>query len=170
MEIPIEKRFRILCEITRAQHFAWREAALTLAPDLDPQLLVNKMWEITGIETAKAFLERIDPARPLTMQVAECIVRSSICMGEDATAEPGEGDEAFVRHTGCPWFDWHQRKGLLAEDQPGCDTWFGTTVSEINKTLGSHLQLETQCSLPAGGGCCLRRIWNQEASHLGKGG
>ena len=41
MDIPAEERFRVLCEITRAQHFAWREAALSLAPDLDPLELVR---------------------------------------------------------------------------------------------------------------------------------
>ena len=44
MDIPIEKRFEVLCDIVRAQHFAWREAALALAPELDPQELCKKMW------------------------------------------------------------------------------------------------------------------------------
>ncbi len=61
MDIPIEKRFQVLCEIVRAQHFAWREAALSMAPDLDPRELVNKMWRITGVETAKAYLKKLDP-------------------------------------------------------------------------------------------------------------
>ena len=34
MDIPLERRFKVLCEIVRAQHFAWREAALALAPQL----------------------------------------------------------------------------------------------------------------------------------------
>jgi len=66
-EIPVEKRFQVLCEITRAQHFAWREAALAMAPDLDARELVNKMWEITGIQTARTYLKRLDPAKPLPM-------------------------------------------------------------------------------------------------------
>ncbi len=49
MDVPVEKRFDVLCEITRAQHFAWRKATLALAPDLDPQELTLKMWRITGI-------------------------------------------------------------------------------------------------------------------------
>ncbi len=93
MDIPIETRFKVLCEIVRAQHFAWREAALALAPDLDPQVLGDKMWEITGAQTAKAYLKRIDPNKPLAVQVAQSIAWSSLCMGEDATVEKGEGDE-----------------------------------------------------------------------------
>lgn len=159
MDIPIEKRFKVLCEIVRAQHFAWREAALALAPDLDPEELGNKMWEITGVQTAKAYLKRLDGDKPLAPQVAQAIAWSSVCMGEDAVVEQGEGDEAFLKHNDCPWFHWHKRLDLLSEDQPGCDTWFQTTVAEVNKALGTNLKIETQRSLPAGGDCCLRRIW-----------
>ena len=161
MDVPIETRFKVLCEIVRAQHFAWREAALTLAPQLDAQALVNKMWALTGVETGKAYLKRIDPQAPLAMQVAKCIAWSSICMGEDAAVEPGEADEAFIQHNGCPWYDWHKRLGLLAEDQSGCDTWFGSTIDEINKALGTDIRIESQCSLPEGGSCCRRRIWSE---------
>ncbi len=159
MDIPIEKRFKVLCEIVRAQHFAWREAALALAPDLDPEELGNKMWEITGVQTAKAYLKRLDGDKPLAPQVAQAIAWSSVCMGEDAVVEQGEGDEAFLKHNDCPWYHWHKRLDLLSEDQPGCDTWFQTTVAEVNKALGTNLKIETQRSLPAGGDCCLRRIW-----------
>ena len=159
MEIPIEKRFKVLCEIVRAQHFAWREAALALAPGLDAVKLANKMWEITGVQTGQAYLKRMDPAKPLARQVAQSIAWSSICMGEDATVENGQGDEAFVKHSDCPWYHWHERLGLLKEDQPGCDSWFFTAVAEINKALGTNIKIETKCSLPAGGDHCLRRIW-----------
>jgi len=159
MEIPIEKRFKVLCEIVRAQHFAWREAALALAPKLDAIKLANKMWEITGVQTGQAYLKRMDPAKPLARQVAQSIAWSSICMGEDATVENGQGDEAFVKHSDCPWYHWHERLGLLKEDQPGCDSWFFTAVAEINKALGTNIKIETKCSLPAGGDHCLRRIW-----------
>lgn len=158
-EFPLEKRFAALCEITRAQHFAWREAALTLAPHLDPVELTNKMWEITGIQTAKAYLKRLDPDKPLAMQFARSIAWSSACMGEEVVVEEGTGDEAFVRHLHCPWHEWHKRMDLVSEDQPGCDTWFQTAVAEINKALGANLAVETKCSLPAGADCCLRRIW-----------
>lgn len=161
MEIPIEKRFKVLCEIVRAQHFAWREAALSFAPDVAPEELVNKMWEITGVQTAKAYLKRLDPRKPLALQIAQSIARSSICMGEDAVVEPGEGNEAFVRHHDCPWYHWHKRLDMSNEDQPGCDTWFFTVVTEINKALGTKIKIETRCSLPAGGDCCLRRIWEE---------
>jgi hypothetical protein len=159
MDVPLETRFKVLCEIVRAQHFAWREAALALAPELDGEKLANKMWEITGVQTAKAYLKRIDPDKPLAPQVARSIAWSSVCMGEDAKVEEGKGDEAFIRHSDCPWFHWHKRLGALPEDQPGCDTWFKTSVDEINKALGTRIRLETQCSLPAGDSCCLRRVW-----------
>lgn len=164
MDVPIETRFKTLCEIVRAQHFAWREAALAVAPNIDPQELCNKMWEITGVQTARTYLKRLDRTKPLALQVARCIGWSSVCMGEDAAVEEGEGDEAFVKHHDCPWFHWHKRLGLLAEDQPGCDTWFATTVAEINKALGVNIKVETQCALPTGGDCCRRRIWVESVS------
>ena len=43
-DMPFEKRFNVLCDISRAKHFAWLEAALAIAADLDPQQLVNNMW------------------------------------------------------------------------------------------------------------------------------
>lgn len=159
MDLPVEERFRILCEIVRAQHFAWREAALSLSPQIDPLELTRRMWEITGVQTARAYLKRLDPKEPIAVQVARCIVRSSVCMGEKAVVEEGEGDEAFVKHTDCPWDRWHRRMGALEEDQPGCDAWFSTVIAEINKALGTNMRVETQCSLPAGGDHCLRRIW-----------
>ncbi len=158
MDIPVEKRFKILCEITRAQHFAWRQAVLTLAPDLDPVELTNKMWEITGIQTAEAYLKHIDPNKPLAKQVAQSISFSSLCMGEDVSLKEGDGDEMFLTHHACPWYDWHKRLDLLNEDQPGCDTWFENVVAHINQTLGTNITVETQCSLPDGGDCCRRRI------------
>lgn len=161
MDVPIEQRFKVLCEIVRAQHFAWREAVLSMAPDLDPIELTKKVWQITGVQTAQAYLRRLDPDKPLPMQIARSIVWSSVCMGEDAVAEPGDTEEAFVRHHDCPWFHWHKRTDCLEEDQPGCDMWFRTTVDEINKALGTNVKLETQCSLPGGGDCCLRRIWTE---------
>ena len=159
MDIPIEKKFKILCEIVRAQHFAWREAALAMMPDIDPAELGNKMWEITGVQTAQAYMKRLDTSKPLAAQVAESIAWSSVCMGEDAKVVPGEGDEAFVKHDGCPWYLWHKRLDILSEDQPGCDTWFETAVKEINRKMGTKIRIETQKSLPGGDDCCLRRVW-----------
>ena len=60
-DVPIEKKFRILVEITRASHFAWREAAIKCCPDVDPRKLVNEMWDITGVRTAEAYLKHLDP-------------------------------------------------------------------------------------------------------------
>lgn len=158
--IPLETRFKVLCEITRAQHFAWRQAAADMCPDVDPEQVTYKMWEITGHETARAYLKRLDPSKPLPIQVANSMVWSSECMGETAVAKPGkDDDEAFVVHTGCPWFVWHERLGLLKEDQPGCDLWFEVSLKDINKKLGTNLKIETRSSLPEGGETCTRRIW-----------
>ena len=159
-DITIEKRFGFLCEITRAQHFAWREAVRQLCPDVDPSDVADRMWELTGNETAKAYSRRLDLSRPLAEQIAESIVWSSQCMGENAGVEAGDGgDAAFVRHAQCPWFDWHDRLGLLAEDCPGCDRWFASTLRGITAVVGKRLQFETLEALPDGGRCCLRRIW-----------
>ena len=162
-DIPVEKRFKILTEITRAQHFAWHEAVRQLCPGVDVAAVTNRMWEVTGHETARAYLKRLDKDKPLAPQVAGSIVWSSQCMGEDAALEPTEGkDEAFVRHADCPWYHWHKRLDLLAEDQPGCDLWFQTTIDDINQELGTKIRMETQESLPAGQSCCLRRFWVEE--------
>ena len=88
-------------------------------------------------------------------------------MGEDVTVGEGEGGGAFVRHHHCPWFHWHKRRGLLDEDQSGCDTWFRTVVAGLNKGFASDIKVETQCSLPAGGDCCLRRTWVWARTRLG---
>jgi len=152
-EIPVEKKFAILCEITRAQHFAWHEAVRQLCPDVDVAKVTDRMWEVTGHETARAYLKRLDKEKPLAPQVAASIVWSSQCMGEDAALEPTPGkDEAFVRHSDCPWYHWHKRLDLLHEDRRGCDLWFQTTVDDINKALGTKLRMETHA-------CCLRRFY-----------
>jgi len=156
--IPVEKRFKVLVEINRASHFAWREAALRLCPDVDAGKLVNEMWKITGEQTADAYLERLDPDGDLAHQFAASIVWSSQCMGEDAVLEAGEG-EWFVTHEGCPWHRWHEKLGLLHEDRPGCDAWFAATIARINEKLGTKLRFETQSALPDGDAACRRRIW-----------
>lgn len=160
MDIPIEKKFRVLVEIARASHFAWRQAVEEMCPDVDTAEVVYKMWEITGHETAKAYLKHIDPSKPLPRQVASSIVWSSSTMGEDARLIEGENEkEAFIQHDGCPWFAWHEKLGILDEDQPGCDCWFKTTIEDINKSLGSNMKFETMKSMPEGSSMCLRRIW-----------
>ncbi len=162
-DIPVEKKFAILCQITRAQHFAWHQAVAELCPDVDVAKVTDKMWEITGHETAKAYIRRMKQDEPLAPQVASSIVWSSQCMGEDAALEVTQGkDEAFVRHADCPWFHWHKNLDLLHEDQPGCDLWFQTTIDDINAELGTKIRMETQEALPAGGACCLRRFWVEE--------
>lgn len=159
-EIPIEKKFAILSQITRASHFAWHRAVTEVCPQADMLEVVNKMWEITAIDTAKAYLRRLDKTKPLAEQVARSFVWSSVTMGEEAEFVPGEDEkEAFVRHNGCPWYEWHKRYELLEEDRAGCDTWFFGVVREINKALGTNLKIETQQSLPDGQPACVRRIW-----------
>ena len=164
-DMPIEKKFKILSEITRASHFAWREAVLRCCPDVDAQKLVNEMWEITGVQTAEAYVKRLDPSASLAGQIAASIVWSSQCMGEDARLEEGDRPgEYLVRHVSCPWHRWHDGRGLLAEDRPGCDRWFTATFRTINEKLGVDLRFETLSALPEGDDCCLRRIWQEESA------
>jgi len=161
-EIPVDKKFAILCEITRAQHFACHEAVQQACPGADMMKIVDKMWDLSGHDTAKAYLKRLDKSKPLAAQVAGSIVWSSQCMGEDAKLEVTAGkDEAFVRHADCPWFHWHKRTNLLPEDRPGCDRWFQTIVDDVNRHLGTRLRLQTTEALPDGGTCCLRRFWTE---------
>jgi hypothetical protein len=161
-EIPVGQKFAVLVQITRASHFAWRDAALRCCPGVDPQKLVDTMWEITGEQTGESYAKRLDPAAPLAEQVAASIVWSSQCMGETARVESGaEPGEALIRHDACPWHVWHEKRGLLAEDRPGCDAWFEATLRTINEKLGVKLRFETLSALPDGGDCCLRRIWQE---------
>ncbi|MCP4872238.1 MAG: hypothetical protein GY898_26345 [Proteobacteria bacterium] len=160
---PLQHRFDVLCQITRAQHFAWRAAVADLCPDVDPAAVTDKMWELTGVQTGAAYAKRLDRSKPIAAQVAASIVWSSECMGEDAIVEIGEGaDEAFVRHHDCPWFHWHKRLDLLAEDRPGCDMWFSTSVDRVNEACGTTLRVETLEALPDGDSCCLRRFWVEQ--------
>lgn len=160
-DVPIEKKFRVLSEIVRAQHFAWREAVRQLAPGVDPEAVVERMWELTGDQTGAAYVAHLDASRPLAPQVARSIAWSSVCMGEDAVAE-AQGAEAFVVHRDCPWFHWHQRGGLLAEDRPGCDAWFRNTVAQVNLRTGRQLRVETLAALPDGDPVCRRRLWEDQ--------
>jgi hypothetical protein len=159
-EESVSRKFDILCQITRAQHFAWRAAVVELCPDVDPTEVVDKMWELTGQQTGSAYAKRLKLDEPLAKQVAASIVWSSDCMGEDAVVETGPGeDEAFVRHSDCPWFHWHKRLDLLSEDRPGCDAWFQSTVDKVNEVHGTSLKVETTAALPDGDSCCRRRFW-----------
>ena len=161
-DMPAEKRFKILTQITRASHFAWRKAVAETCGDIDPEDVVYKMWEITGVETGNAYLKHLDPEKPLPKQIADSIAWSSQSMGEEAETIEGETEkEAFLKHSACPWFVWHERLGLLAEDRPGCDIWFEKTIDTINARLGTNIRVETEESLPEGGSCCLRRIWEE---------
>lgn len=163
-EIPADKRFSVLCDITRAQHFAWREAVVRTCAAIDARDVMLEMWRITGEQTGRSYAARLDADRPLPAQIAAAIAWSSQCMGEDAKAEAGSSDaEAFVRHRECPWKAWHERCGLLDEDQPGCDQWFASTLETVNRAAGGSLRFETLETLPSGGQSCLRRIWNAES-------
>lgn len=159
MSDAAQKHFSVLCQIQRAQHFAWREAVAQSGAD--PGACVDRMWRVTARDTARAYVKRLDPSRPLAPQVAACIAWSSRCMGEDAVVESapdGSAHEAFVRHRACPWFDWHRKLDLLEEDRRGCDIWFAGVMDELNGALGRQLQCETLETLPEGGASCLRRI------------
>jgi hypothetical protein len=157
-DTPLETRFAVLCQIVRAQHFAWREAVRQACPDVDPAEVVDRMWALTGEGTAASYLEHLDPSAPLALQAARSVAFSSRCMGEDASVEEGQDGEALVRHADCPWFHWHKRKGLLAEDRAGCDRWFQETTAGLAKALGVRLQVETLATLPDGDDSCLRRF------------
>jgi len=156
---PLETRFAVLCEIVRAQHFAWREAVRQTCPDVDPAEVANRMWALTGDDTAAAYVKHIDPDAPLALEAARSVAFSSRCMGEDASVEEGAEGEALVRHADCPWFHWHKRLGLLAEDRPGCDLWFERAAAGLAESLDVPLRVETLASLPDGDDCCLRRFW-----------
>ncbi len=159
-DTTLQRDFEVLCEITRAQHFAWREAVVRECPGADVGRVVLRMWRITGEQTARAYLKRLDAAKPVARQIAEGIVWSSRSMGEDASLELGVGEEeAFVRHRACPWHRWHERNGLVAEDRPGCDEWFRATCETVSRAVGREVRVETLESLPEGGASCLRRIW-----------
>ena len=145
-EIPVEKKFRVLVEICRASHFAWRDAVARCCPDVDPGKVVDEMWAITGEQTGRAYLKHLDPADDLAKQIASSIVWSSQCMGEDARLEEGENPgEYLVRHGACPWRDWHAKRGLLAEDRPGCDRWFASAIDggTAGKTNGRFILCPT---------------------------
>jgi len=155
-----DKKFGVLCQIVRAQHFAWRQAVAEHCPDVDPTKVVERMWAITGAGTAAANLKRLNRSAPLAPQIAESIAWVSQAMGENAVAEPGDNEqEGVVRHHECPWKQWHERQNLLDEDLSGCDAWFQATVDGINAQLGTKLRFETLKALPKGDACCLRRFW-----------
>jgi len=162
-EPPLETRFAVLCEIVRAQHFAWREAVRRMCPEVDPGEVADCMWALTGERTAAAYLTHIDRDGPLALEAARSIAFSSRCMGEDATAEAGDHGEAFVRHAACPWFRWHEDRGLTKEDRPGCDRWFQKTTAGLSEALGVDLRVETLAALPDGDDACIRRLWVADA-------
>lgn len=160
MDVPIEKRFRILSQIHRASHFDWILAVKEICPEVEELKLVQKFWEVVAYETAKNYLKYIDINKPLPKQIAENFVFSSICMGEDAELIEGKDEnECFARHNSCPWYDWHKKLGKLEFDQKGCDMWLNTLIKVINEELGTNLKALTLKSLPNGDDVCLRRFW-----------
>lgn len=158
--LPLAKKFEILSEIARAQHFAWHAAVRKVCPSVDPAQVTLAMWRVTGEQTGRAYARKIDRRLPVAPQIAASICWSSACMGEDATVERGaRDDEAFVVHRACPWQRWHEKNELVGEDRPGCDAWFGATIDAVNDALSTKIQFETLESLPEGGRTCRRRIW-----------
>ncbi|MFH1844763.1 MAG: hypothetical protein ABIF77_16345 [bacterium] len=157
-----ERRFEVLATIMRASHFQWRRAALALNPGLDPGELVNRYWDEVGRDTASYYLRQIDADGDVAEQVAALFVSSSVVMGEEAEVIENSADgRCQVRHHSCPWFDWHQRENLLAEDLAGCDHFLQVVVKAINSALGTSLRVSTVESLPGGGGGCLRQFWEE---------
>jgi len=157
-----ERKFEVLATIMRASHFQWRRAALALSPELDPGKLVNRYWDEVGRDTASYYLRQIDPDGDIAGQVASLFVSSSVVMGEDAAKiEDSTDGRHQVRHNSCPWYDWHQREDLLAEDLSGCDHFLQVIVDSINAALGTAVRFTTVESLPGGGSCCLRQFWEE---------
>ncbi len=162
-DLSLEKKFELLCGITRAAHFEWRQAALDMNPSLDPVELVCHYWKIVGQDTAKAYHKMIDASKPIPQQVAELLSKSSLAMGEKADAKPGDkGSEYLLVHNECPWPKWHERYNALAEDQPGCDKWFMTIAEGLSESLGINLKIETVETIAEGAKTCTRRIWVEE--------
>jgi hypothetical protein len=160
LEPPLQKRFDILTAIHRASYFQWLTTAGHLCPEVSQPELVASYWEEVGHDTARNYLKHIDRRVSLPGEIARNVVFSSICMGEDAVLINGEGDEAWVEHRGCPWFDWHVRMDRLDQDLLGCDKWIETLVEDINHELQGSVCWETIESLPQGDGICLRRFWS----------
>jgi len=79
--------------------------------------------------------------------------------GSTSSAGNTSNKSTVAKHNACPWYDWHKRENLLAEDQVGCDFWLKTVVDEINKELKTKLCFSTQESLPTGGQSCRRVFW-----------
>jgi hypothetical protein len=159
-EIPLEKRFRMLAQIQRASHFEWLRAVRALCPDVDEKELVLRFWTEVGHDTARNYVDHMDPAKPMPRQMAESFVFSSQCMGEDAVVvEGGDDRECFARHDDCPWLEWHRREGKTDLDQAGCDRWLEVLVGDVNEALGTDVKWETVKAMPAGDEVCLRRFW-----------
>jgi hypothetical protein len=159
-----EKKFDIGVQITRATYFAFRETVELMCPNVNLKEVVKKFWEITARDTVPAYFRIIDPGKPLPEQIARCFVWSSLTMGESARLIVANDKEAYCWHDACPWYEWASRldraePGVLAEDEPGCSAWFGNCVALINQKLGTNAKIKTEKSLPAGDGCCVRKIW-----------
>jgi len=160
-EITIERRYAALCNMLRAQHFAWRDAVQNRIPNVPIDEVVAAMWEKAGEETANAFSLAFDRSQPLAPQAAEAVALSCQCMGREATVEV-DGDEAFVIQDDCPWFECHARHGTVDEDRMGCDAWFNGILERLNEHLETTLAFETLETLPEGAPRCRRRIYISE--------
>lgn len=161
MNVPVEKRFKVLSQILRASHFEWLRAAEALAKEGVSELdLVLRFWEEVAHDTAVSYLKRIDLKKPLPAQIAESFAFSSVCMGEECEPLPGKDErEAFARHTACPWYEWHRRLDKMELDLAGCEKWIEVFIDEINRKLGVRMRWETLKALPKGDAVCLRRFW-----------
>ncbi|KXA89308.1 hypothetical protein AKJ61_03180 [candidate division MSBL1 archaeon SCGC-AAA259B11] len=163
-ELSHEQILNALMGIEHMAHFEWREAALEVCPDVDPQELVEKYWEIVGRDTADSYVTRLDKTDPTFVRdVANSIAFSSVAMGEDAKVIKGRSEmEYYVRWDRCPWYEYGRRYDAVEEDLPGCDKWCEVVIERINKYFGTDLKFETIKAHPLGDDCCLRRIWSEE--------
>jgi hypothetical protein len=154
------KKIKLLSNILRASHFEWRRAALKTNPGQDPMELVQQFWTEVAIDTAKFYSRNIDPKGDVARQFADLFVGSSQAMDEDCTyTGTDEAGCHTVTHTDCPWYHWHKKEGLLAEDRPGCDRWLEKTAAEVNAALGTRIRFATDETIPDGGAVCRRRFW-----------
>jgi|Deesub1362A_J573_1020465.scaffolds.fasta_scaffold00209_23 hypothetical protein len=149
-----EKDLRAMWNICRDFYFKWRDTVKDEYGNEAARRLVKKFWEKVGKGTAQLYLE-YGVAKPEDIKsIARAIQISSEIMGEEVEIIERE-DGVIVRHTSCPWWEWHQRMNLKDEDQAGCDVWFKVTVENINP----QVDVVTLKSFEKGDNMCERLIF-----------
>jgi hypothetical protein len=156
--IPLEKKFRVLCGITRSMYFLWLQTIKQLCPNIDENTLILKYWENLGHETAQSYIKHMDLNKPI-LSLAESIIFSSQCMGESADIITSRDNEVLIRWTACPWIEWYSKFSSLEKDQLGCDKWLEVIISDLNKSLGLNIAWGRLKSLPKGEKYCEIKIY-----------